>query len=222
MPPVVTRLEPERPRSRCTLVEIDGQRIRPMPATLVTRLGLDAGDEVDTEVLLEQACHVEPAIARERAIYLLSHQERSCGDLLRRLTDEGYDPDVAHRLVADLEARGLVDDRRFAESMSRVMSARGYSRSRILRELARHRVNADLAGAVLDDALPEDDEYARALEIARRASRGREMDFRRLAGRLARKGFRPPVAFGAARQALAEEGLAAEGSDGQPDSEEYL
>jgi regulatory protein len=209
--PVVTRLEPERPRSRRTIVELDGERVRLMPALLVSRLGLEAGDDVDPAQLAEQASRVEPGLARERALYLLSYRERSCGELLAKLADDGYDASLAADLVADLEDRGLVDDRRYTEALVRTLTARSYGRSRIARELARHRVDPGIIEAALDAALPVDDEYQRALDVARRATRGRTLDLRRLAGRLARKGFRSGVALGAAREALAEQG--AEGTD---------
>jgi regulatory protein len=209
--PLITRLEPERPRSRRSILELDGERIRLMPSLLVTRLGLETGDEVDEAQLADQAARIEPGLARERALYLLSYRERSCGELLAKLADDGYDPALAAQLVADLEDRGLVDDHRYTESVVRMLTARGYGRSRIARELSRHKVDPLLVESALDEALPADDEYARALEIARKATRGRSLDVRRLAGRLARKGFRPAVAIAAAREALAEQG--ADGPD---------
>ena len=205
MSPLVTRLEPERARSRRTILELDGERIRLMPNLLVTRLGLEAGDEVDAAHLAEQAARVEPGLARERALYLLSYRERSCGELLGKLADDGYEPRLAADLVADLADRGLVDDRRFTESLVRTLTARGYGRPRVARELTRHRVDPQVAEEALDAALPADDEYERALAIARKAAFGRSLDMRRLAGRLARKGFRPGVAIAAAREALAEQ-----------------
>ena len=173
-----------------------------MPALLVTRLGLEAGDEVDGARLAEQTSRTEPGLARERALYLLSYRERSCGELLSKLADDGYDPCVAAAVVADLESRSLVDDPRFTESLVRTLSARGYGRPRIARELARKRVEPDVAESALDAALPVDDEYARALVIARKAVRGRFLDVGRLAGRLARRGFSSQVALGAAREVL--------------------
>jgi regulatory protein len=212
MTPRITRLEPERPRSRRTIVEIDEERVRLMPAILVTRLGIEAGDEADRALLADQASRLEPALARERAFYLLSYRERSCGELLSKLADDGYDSSVAAEIVADLEDRGLVDDRRFAESFVRTSCARGYGRSRIARDLARHRVDPEVVEAALDAALPADDEFGRALDIARKAARQRSMDVRRLAGRLARKGFSSRIAFDAAREAV-EEQAGAQGGD---------
>ena len=205
MSPVITRLEREHARSRRVILELDGERIRLMPALLANRLGLQVGDQLDEAQLAEQASRIEQGLARERALYLLSYRERSCGELLSKLTDDGYGPELATSLVADLAERGLVDDHRFTESMVRTLSARGYGRPRIARELAKYRIEPGLADGILDAALPTDDEHARALLIARKAVRGRTMDVGRLAGRLARKGFRPAVALGAAREALDDE-----------------
>ena len=205
---LVTRLEPERARSRRMVVELDHERLRLMPASLVTRLGLEAGDRVDPAQLAEQTSRVEPELARERALYLISYRERSAGELLGKLANDGYDEAVARELVADLESVGLIDDARFSESLVRMLAGRGYGRSRVARELSRHCVDDDLITSVLEEALPADDELERALEVARRSVRGRCPSLHQLVGRLARKGFGPQVAFAASRQVLDEAGAA--------------
>ena len=217
---VVTRLEPERPRSRRTVLELDDERVRFMPASLVARLGLEAGDSVDPGVLADQAAMLEPELARERALYLLSYRERSVGELRAKLADDGYDDDVTAAVVARLAELGLVDDVRFAEALARMLRARSYGRSRIARELSRHHIGDELALAVLEESVPTDDESERALELARRAVRGRSLTVDRLAGRLARKGFRAGTAIAAASQAIEEAGShATSGADGGYDGD---
>jgi hypothetical protein len=77
-------------------------------------------------------------------------------------------------------------------------------------------VDDELATAALDEALPADDELERALDIARRSARGRTPSLQQLAGRLARKGFRPQVAFTASRQVLEECAARESASDFEP------
>ncbi|MGB4592942.1 MAG: regulatory protein RecX, partial [Coriobacteriia bacterium] len=105
-------------------------------------------------------------------------------------------------IVGAFERTGLVDDHRFAESLVRSLLARGYGARRIERELARAGVEEALIAEVLDQAATPDIERERALEMAERMVRSAP-DVRKLAGRLARKGFGADTSFWAARQALA-------------------
>ncbi len=174
-----------------------------VPRAVVRKVGLEVGDDIEQDLLEGQLARVEPALARERALYLLSGRERSTAELRSKLLDDGFEESVARDVIADLADRGLVDDARFAEALSRsLVNGRGYGRERVARELARHGVDPDLAHNALEEACPRDDEYVRALETARRMSRGRVLDVGRLASRLARKGFTVTLSFAAARDAL--------------------
>ncbi len=119
------------------------------------------------------------------------------------MRDDAYDEEVVGSVVDDLAQRGLVDDERFAEVLGRTLaSGRGYGRSRIARELSRHGLDDALVDQTLEAAAPLDDEHERAVVEASRLTRGRKLDVSKLAGRLARRGFSPGVAFSVAREVV--------------------
>jgi regulatory protein len=196
----VTRLEPDRARSRRWVVELDGDLWRALPRVAVQKLGLELHDDVDADQLAGQLSRIEPPLARERALYLLDARERSSAELSCRLTEDGYAEAVSGAVVATLASQGLVDDERFAEVLARsLVSGRGYGRARVSRELARRGVSSEAACAALDASCPLEDEPERAIEAARRIGRGRGLGVQKLAARLARRGFAPGVAYTAAR-----------------------
>jgi regulatory protein len=197
----VTRLEPERARSRRWVIELDGDRWRRLPRVAVQKLGLELGDDVSPDQLTEQLLRLEPELARGRALYLVSARERSSAEVARKLGDDGFADPVSHDVVRDLVSQGLVDDERYAEMLTRsLVSGRGYGRGRVSRELAQRGVPAEVALAALEVSCPADDELERALGSARRMARGRTLGTQKLAARLARRGFAPGVAFAAARR----------------------
>lgn len=163
---------------------------------LLLREGLHEGDTVTAEQVARLSEEDGRWRAREAALRLLAHRPRTEVELRQRLMRKGFTEEVAAACVADLLARGLLDDAAFAEMFTRDrvrLNPRG--RRRVVQELRGRGVEADVASAAVDDVLREEavDEAALAREAARRwrPRRGEEAPRarRRLAGYLARRGF---------------------------------
>jgi len=91
-----------------------------------------------------------PRSARSAALALLSRRDYSTYELQQKLTDRGFDDDAIEDAVADLGARGFVDDRRVAAAHVRTASkVKGRGRIRIARELAARGIARD----VIDEAV---------------------------------------------------------------------
>ncbi len=199
MSPTVTAIDAPKPGSRARCIRLDGEIWRTTSARAVKRLHLSVGDSVDVGDLTRRLDETERMCAKERALELIAYRERSSGETIARLSDEGYDERIAHAVVSGLVDAGLIDDERFAVARARSLAARGYGRHRIARDLA----SAAIGEAVIEHALeeaspPSDEERARDL-----ASRMRAPDERSLVTRLLRRGFDVDVARRAAREAFA-------------------
>lgn len=101
-----------------------------------------------------------PVEARKKAMDYLARREYGRLELNRKLSQFGFEPDVAASAVDQLHDDGLQDDRRFAESFlqSRISQGKGPVRTRL-----------DLGERGLDDALIEDvldDSAANWVELA--------------------------------------------------------
>jgi len=148
----------------------------------------------------QRAPDAQPLDARRSrlaAADLLSRRPLTTADLRRRLVRRGAPEDVAQAVVADLAARGYVDDAAFARHWVETRSARGYGAGRLRAELRAHGVPAALIDGALA-SLTTDAALGRAREAARRRlpalARGRpDRLAARLHDHLARRGFPAPV-----------------------------
>ena len=74
-----------------------------------------------------------PQEARKKAMDFLARREYGQTELIRKLADKGYDPDVAADAVVQLTGEGLQSDARFSESFvqSRINQGKGPVRIRL-------------------------------------------------------------------------------------------
>jgi regulatory protein len=134
------------------------------------------------------------ALAREIVLRKLTAQARSRSELAKALQQRAVPEDAASAVLDRMEEVGLVDDAAFADSWVRSRQSRRHLSRRALRqELVRKGVERD----DIDNALEQvdaDDEHAAAKELAMKKLRSmsgmdRQVQYRRLAGALARRGF---------------------------------
>lgn len=133
--------------------------------------------------------------AREAALMLLTVRARSVGELRDRLERKSFAEDACVRVIADLTAAGLLDDREFARLWAdERVRLRPVGRRRLVAELRAKKVDT----AVIDEVAAEVYGKHPEVELARRALRKRtrsvdteeiERDRRRLEGFLLRRGF---------------------------------
>ncbi len=140
------------------------------------------------------------ARARSRALRVLARREVSRKDLSARLRRAGFGAGIAGEVLDDLEAEGLLDDRRFC-----MLYLRSQARSRprswrlLIRDAAEKGVSREIIESVrveLEAETTEEDLAAAAARKKARTSRGDPDALRRA---LAGRGFTPSVAEQAIR-----------------------
>lgn len=138
------------------------------------------------------------ARAAKRVAYdLLSRKPWSRRDLTARLRRRGAPPAVAQEVVAELEAKGYVDDRAFARQWADGR-ARRLGSLRLRAELGRRGIARPMAEAAVGAAFDPGEEAARALEAARKRlpallKRSRSRAPVRLRDFLLRRGYPPEI-----------------------------
>jgi regulatory protein len=138
---------------------------------------------------------LDAARARAVAFDLLSRKPWTRRGLEARLRRRGAPAATAAAVVADLAARGYVDDRAFATAWAETRGrSQGLGRRRLREELLARGVARPLVDEALGQVLAEPDEEARARAwAARRAPLlhrlAPESAARRLTGYLLRRGF---------------------------------
>jgi regulatory protein len=105
------------------------------------------------------------------AVAFLARRDYACGELAGKLRERGFKPTLVHALVADLAARRLLDDARYAGHFVDYHRARGQGPARIRRDLEAFGVAAGL----IDTALATVADWAVVAREVRRRRFGPEM-----------------------------------------------
>lgn len=191
---LIVRIESAGPNLRARRIFFkDDPEYRTTASTVVKRLGIIEGMEVDRTALEAELASEELPLAKERALKLLGYRERSAFELHRKLRDSGFSDSVSSAVVRRFSEIELIDDERFASGWIRSRRARGYGERRIARELAEKGLAPELVAAVLQIEDGED-ETDRAVKTLRGKVPRDPADVQRLTKRLLGRGFSLSVA----------------------------
>lgn len=197
----------------------------PGPATDQQAVNPPVIDRRDTEQWTGDQRDDEPdppadpdSVAHTICLRLLTVRARSRTELARALATRHVPEDAANRVLTRLTEVGLIDDQAFARSF---VESRHHDRGLAARELSRQLLSKGIDGAAVADAVAGIDpdrerETARGLvERKLRSMSGldAQVQTRRLAGMLARKGYSPGMAFQLVREVIGEQSVDLDDAD---------
>jgi regulatory protein len=196
--PEITGLRERRGRAR---IWVDGEFWAEIDADVAAERGLREGVALGLEELEEVRVAGERALAMNRALHFLGYRARSRREVRERLQRYGYGEETVEVVVGRLEELGYLDDEEFARAAARE-KARRYGPRRVLGELRRSGVDAELAQGVVDDEFAQRSELEEARSLAaRRYNRGgSDAEARRVYGFLMRRGYSAEVCAEVARE----------------------
>jgi len=207
--PILTGLAPDPRQSGYRLVEVDRGRFASLPGDALVSLRLDIGREIPAAVLtrLRELADIEAAC--RAALRVLTRRGHARLDLGRKLIQKQHPPEAVEAALRRLEARGLIDDRRFAEQYAAVRAARGRGPARLVKDLRAQGVDARVAEESVRRAL-EDEGFTPEIEArAVAAKRAHQLGDlppvvrkRRLLAFLARRGYSGAVALEVVKEVL--------------------
>jgi len=148
-------------------------------------------------------------VARQIVLRQLAMASRSRSQLAEKLAQRDCPADVAAAVLDRMTEVGLVDDAAYAQMLVRSQQAgRGLSRRALARELHGKGIEEDLAQEALS-SISDADERDRARELVDKKLRamhglGLQVQTRRLAGMLARKGYSPNLTYAVILEAIAD------------------
>ena len=148
-------------------------------------------------------------VARQIVLRQLAMAPRSRAQLEEKLAQRDCPADVAAAVLDRMTEVGLVDDQAYAQMLVRSQQAgRGLAKRALARELRTKGIDDDLAQEALA-SISDADERDRARELVDKKLRamhglGIEVQTRRLAGMLARKGYSPNLTYAVIRDAIAD------------------
>jgi regulatory protein len=148
-------------------------------------------------------------VARQIVLRQLAMAPRSRAELAQKLAQRDCPEDVAATVLDRMTEVGLIDDEAYAQMLVRSQQAgRGLARRALARELRKKGIEEHLAEVALA-TISDEDERDRARAIVDKKLRamhglGIDVQTRRLAGMLARKGYPPGVTYAVIREAIAD------------------
>ncbi|MBR1586343.1 MAG: regulatory protein RecX [Clostridia bacterium] len=191
-------LSVERKNGVATVRFLSGETVR-VPSALYLERRLRAGDSADPAAYRMFISQRGYPHALETAMKFLALRERSEKEVRDRLRRSSYDAASIQRVIDTLQLHGLLSDGRFAEQWVSSRSKK-YGRGRIAQELRVKGVSGQEAQQALN-ALPEEEEYRRAVEQGRKMARKFKNDAKKITQALMRRGYGYALAKKAAEEA---------------------
>jgi regulatory protein len=195
----LTGIAPDPRQPGYQLVEVDRGRFASLPAEAIAWLGLRVGAELAPPVLERLRDLADVEAAQRAALRALARRAHAWRDLERRLAKKQHPPTAVRTALERLAARGLLDDRRFAEQYAAVRATRGKGPARILADLLAQGVERGVAEAAVGRALEEEGIDPQVEARAAATKRARQLGElpppvrrRRLLAFLLRRGYSGP------------------------------
>jgi regulatory protein len=188
---IITKISACKRRVKRANIYLDSKFALSLPAEIVIKEGLHAGQELDPNQLekLTRADCFERCLGT--AIRFLSYRPRSESEIRQRLQQRGFDSDVTDSVAAKLKEQGLIDDTAFA-LFWRDNRESFKPRSRWLTgmELRHKGLSAGIIDNVMKEVDDSDSAYKAAAAKASRLNTSDYDEFRRRVGEyLRRRGF---------------------------------
>ena len=172
---------------RVTVTLSGGEEIK-STLNVVTDLRLYAGRELDGEELKELYRASRSALARNRAMEILSRRPMSEKELVDKLMGKGEDEETARDCARWLRENGFLDDEAYAAAVARHYAAKGYGPGRVRAELSRRGVDRELWDGTID-AMPENTEKLDRFIASRLTDPEDREQIRKVSAALYRRGY---------------------------------
>ena len=158
--------EIKRQRGHLVGLYCNDELVLSIDCDLAAELNLKKMQDYPEDFLRELLEKSESRRAKSKALYLLEFRDYSSRALEQRLRKD-FDEEFAREAVEYMEEIGAIDDRRYAEALTRqIIRQKLYGRRRIKQELVQKGVDRDIADEVIEDA--DIDEQAMILELLER------------------------------------------------------
>lgn len=206
----ISSITPQRRDATTVLIRVRGKRGGLLSLAEANTLNLRVGD-LWSEQLAER-CRAHEALSdvRTAALRLLTRAAQTKAGLLRKLTFKRFNAALCARVVAELEDRGLINDRLYADTFAQSRAKGKPMGARlVLAKLSQRGVERGTAAAAVAEHFAHRDDHAEALRLVRtKLRRGtkpaddRQALKRRLIALLSRRGFDSGVCIRAVNEAL--------------------
>ncbi|CCQ97828.1 Regulatory protein RecX [[Clostridium] ultunense Esp] len=187
---IITKIEPQNNGKRVN-VYLNGEFAFGLMVEIQYKYGLKEGMVIDQDFVEEVLLEEEQLKANNAALSYLTHRKRTEKEIIDKLKKKGFEENIIEKTLDYLQNYGLVNDLDFASSFARdKIKLNKQGPQRIKYELYRKGISQE----IIEEILKEDDEYPRALELAKKKlpsykNDNRDKIYRKLGGFLQRRGY---------------------------------
>lgn len=124
---------------------------------------LKIGDSITKDEIEKLNVESNLSKARSKALDYLSRAPHTKHDLVVKLKQKGYDEEIAHMSVCEIEEMGLVDDREYANLYIEMAKEKFYGPSKVRFELKNHGIDSEIINEIMESFEGNDTNELRAL-----------------------------------------------------------
>ena len=183
---IISSIKRNSPGGLSVILE-DGEEIK-TTLGVVTDLRLFSGRDLDDSALEDLRLASRRALARDRALAIVSQRQMSRRELGGKLRDKGVDEETAAWCVDWITEHGFIDEEAYAAAIARHYAAKGYGAGRLRSELIRRGIPRELQEDALGTMPEPDAKIDRFIASRLRDPEDRD-ELRKLTAALYRRGF---------------------------------
>lgn len=149
---------------------INGNKRLIVSSKIFYSLHLKEGQEIDLKQVLPKVRNLQEKEALQRAIYMLSLQDRCEMEIKKFLKKQHYADSIIKYVLDRLKSLSLLDDKRYIERHISNRLATGYGEQRIIVDLLKKGFNKATIESALQNGIYEEEAFSRAVEYAKKYS----------------------------------------------------
>lgn len=149
---------------------INGNKRLIVSSKIFYSLHLKEGEEIDLKQVLPKVRSLQEKEALQRAIYMLSLQDRCEMEIIIFLKKQHYADSIINYVLDRLKSLSLLDDKRYIERHISNRLATGYGEQRIIVDLIKKGFNKSTIESALQNGIYEEEAFSRAVEYAKKYS----------------------------------------------------
>ncbi|HSH35176.1 regulatory protein RecX [Schnuerera sp.] len=187
---IITKIEPQKNDKRINIY-IDGNFAFGLMKEIQYKYSLKEGMEIEQSFIETVLLEEEQLKANNTALDYLNYRKRTEKEIIDKLSEKGFEENIINNTLDYLKKYKFVDDLDYASSFVQdKVNLSKHGPYKIRYDLYRKGVSQE----IIEEVLEEDDEYPRALELAKKKivsykNDDRNKTYRKLGGYLQRRGY---------------------------------
>ncbi|KNF10183.1 hypothetical protein CLPU_1c03480 [Gottschalkia purinilytica] len=192
----ITKIEKHKRNKERYHIYMNDQYYFTVDEDILVKFRLLKGSEFDEDFIESVIKEEEKSRAKNYALKLLNYKRRTEKEIYEKMKEKGYDEENIEFAIEFLKSYNYIDDLEYAKCYVKdKYNLKKLGKQRIKTELYNKGIRDNIINEVIKDVIDDDNEYDKALELARKklSTTYKNDDkvalYRKLGGFLQRKGY---------------------------------